>query len=313
MSARQGTLVAVVISVVAVVVAAPVVSGLAVTTGHQSTVTQTNETDQSVASLGAQISSFMQASAAEANGSVQSGMWRAEFNATNETARDRLIERRINRIERQLERLQNRMTALERAYENGTLPEVAYTAQASHLVARIDSLQDAINDTEAAAMRAGVNTTQLDRLREMAANATGHEVAQVARNLSVVTPRGPPPNAGPPEGAGPPGDVGPGDAGNGTDQGPPEDVGPGDAGNGTDQATSGDSGPGDAGNGTDQGPSEGTGPSGDDGDGGPPGDTGGSNDGGGQADGTDDSGSDDESGTGGGSGNGNPGGGPPGR
>jgi len=288
MSARQVAQVGLLVAVVAVVAAAPAVG--AVGTTEVTTLPENGTANESSASLGAQISSFMQASSAEANGSVDDGMWVASFNSTNESDRERVVNGRVASIERRLDRLQDRLEALENARENGTIPEVAYVAQASRLNEQIDALTDSINETDEAARRVGVNDTRLDRLRTEASNMTGHEIARLARNLSVVGPpagAGPPDDAGPdgnetgpPEDPGPPDDAGPDD----DETGPPEDADPGDGGSPDDAGNGNDGGsPDDAGGG--QGPSDSTDDTDDDSDDNDSddGDSGGSNSDGGNA------------------------------
>jgi len=199
-------------------------------------------------SFGTQVTSFMQASAASANSSVESGVWRA---SVNRSARpDRAVENRVASLDRRLDRLRNRSAELEAMRDRGEIPEVAYTARASAIRAQIDSLRTAVGEANETARQVGVNTTRLDRLRNEAANLTGPEVAALARNITDVG-RGPPPGAGPPDGtppqAGPPG--------NGTG-GPPGAGPPGDGagpGNGTGGPDDGNGGPpDDRGNGQDE-------------------------------------------------------------
>jgi len=217
MSARQATLLAVVVVVAAGLVVAPAV-GTTGTAPTPAAVAQ-NGTDDGTSggdgpSVGAQLSSFVQASSADADGSVERGMWGAKFNDTNGSERDALVGNRVATLERRQERLRDRMRDLETAHENGTLPEPAYLARASSVAERIDALEAAIDQTERAAGRAGVDAERLGRLRTEARNMTGREVARVARNVTAVSPPGL--ADGP---AGPPADVerGPGS---------PDDVGP---------------------------------------------------------------------------------------
>jgi uncharacterized membrane protein YgcG len=183
-------------------------------------------------SFGTQVTSFMQASAASANSSVESGVWRASVNRSAQP--ERAVENRAASLDRRLDRLQNRSEELAAMRERGEIPEVAYTARASAIRTQIDSLRTAISEANETATQVGVNTTRLDRLRDRAANMTGPEVAALARNITDVR-RGPPPGAGPPNGtppqAGPPGNGtgGPpseGPPGNGTG-GPPSEGPPG--------------------------------------------------------------------------------------
>ena len=176
--------------------------------------------------FGAQVTSFMQASAASANSSVESGVWRTSVNRSAQP--ERAVRSRAAALERRLDRLRNRSEALDTM--RGEIPEVAYTARASALRARVDALRTAVSEANETARQVGVNATRLDRLRDRAANTTGPEVAALARNITDVG-RRPPPGAGPPDEtppqAGPPGDGTPGQPGNGTG-GPPGEGPPGD-------------------------------------------------------------------------------------
>lgn len=197
MSARQAVAVAVLVALGGVVAVAPAV-GIVGTDAGQTDQPQENATaDGNTTSLGAQLSSFMQTSSAEANGSVDTGMWSAKYNDTDSEQRPEEIERRSRTLERRLERLENRMADLEAERENGST-DAAYVARASRLAGEIESLKTAINETDDAATEAGVNDTRLDELRNRANNASGQEVARMARNLTVVRAgqRGPPDEAG---------------------------------------------------------------------------------------------------------------------
>jgi hypothetical protein len=178
-----------------------------------------NTTDTPEGSFGQQVSSFMQASAVDANASVERGMWQASVNRTVEQRGDpsAKVTNRVARLERRLHHLRNRS---ERLTEGRDLDSVAYTAQASALRERIANLKVDIDAAGRIAVRAGLNTSRVDRLRSVAANATGPDVAAAARDITDV-PRGPPATV---PGRGQPADVGPGGTG------PPEDAGSGDGG-----------------------------------------------------------------------------------
>lgn len=172
--------------------------------------------NESNTSMGAEVSAFMQANAADANASVDSGMFASAWNQSNATPAT-LVNARSNALE-------NRLAALERQKERvlakqDQLSDVAYKAQLTRLAARIDAIQRAINSTSTRAASAGVNTTRLDALRDHAHNLTGPEVAAIARNLSA--------GVGPPDHArnGPPGQTN--DTPGGSDDAPGEGDSPG--------------------------------------------------------------------------------------
>jgi hypothetical protein len=216
MEARQIPLVLALVACVAMLVAVPVV-GVGVDGGQSpqvenNTTSSANETNDS---FGGQVSAFMQASAVDANTTVESGMFDAAVNTSQSPERE--VTSRAGRLERELQRLEDKAARLEAKRANGTLPDVAYTAQASAIRERLVNLQEQINGTETAAKRVGVNVSSLDRLRTQAANMTGPEVSALARNITDA-PRGPP------EGVpgNPPGDAGP----PGNDSSPPDNTGP---------------------------------------------------------------------------------------
>ncbi|WP_132057913.1 DUF7096 domain-containing protein [Halorussus amylolyticus] len=170
--------------------------------------TTENETNDS---FGANISSFMQSSAAEIGGAVETGMWSASFNATaNRSSQERLVERRTDKLRGDLTDLQERKEELAAEREAGEISKPAYRAQVGQLTGRINALQSAINATESRAKQAGMNTDEIRTLEADTRNLSGPEIAAVARNTTGV-------------GNGPPGSAG----AEGNESGPPTGVGEG--------------------------------------------------------------------------------------
>ncbi|MFC4550742.1 MULTISPECIES: DUF7096 domain-containing protein [Halorussus] len=162
-----------------------------------------NDNASANATLGADISAFMQSNAAEIGGAVETGMWTAAFNATdNASAKERLVDRRTRQLQKELQALQQRKQRLVERHEAGNLGDTAYKAQVSHLLGRINALQSAVNTTISTAASAPPQSTvgataqgtargkgNLGRLRnigQQAANLSGPEIAAVARNTSGV-------------------------------------------------------------------------------------------------------------------------------
>ncbi|MFB6165176.1 MAG: hypothetical protein ABEJ31_08460 [Haloarculaceae archaeon] len=227
MSARQTVWVAAVVGVVVALLAGPVAAvtdGAGTDGGLAAADDGTDGAGDNATgnvSFGAQLSSFVQANAAEANGSVESGMWRAAFDEPGRPDRAAMVDHRVASLERRLERLRGRLDALAAARDNGTLPRGAFVAQASHVTAEIDALEAAVNDTAAAADGADVNAPNLDRLRTQAHEMSGQQVARLARSMTVVrppvTPPRRPPVVGGPHGPGQHGPFGDQSASNRTD------------------------------------------------------------------------------------------------
>lgn len=167
--------------------------------GGASAATQTNDTGDRNASLGAEISSFMQASSAEAEGEVDDGMFDAALNRTDDPEKRRaLVETRQKRLQQRQERLAQRRAEIS----DGDAPGVKAIALATHVEVGADSLERSANETDAVAREVGVNTTVLDEIRRNASQLRGPEVAALARNVAGNPPAG---HAQPGEG-GPPGD-----------------------------------------------------------------------------------------------------------
>jgi len=152
--------------------------------------TDGNATD--APSVGAQMSSFMQTSATDATSEVESGMFEAEYErADNKSA---VVEKRTNRIDRQIEQLRERKRAL--AEREGELNEVAYTARMSRIVGEIEALERQINGTAAKAERVGIDAERFDRLRANVSELRGPKVQAAA---DAIPGRGPPADRGPDE------------------------------------------------------------------------------------------------------------------
>lgn len=215
----------VLILAIALALGAVVVAGSALGLGV-GVIAETNETEEETtapneSNLGAQVSSFAQASAADANTSVDTGMWEAGVNDSDNPAA--AVDNRTNALFDRLERLQERSDDLEAKRDNGTINEQAYEARASAIRSQIANVEYKINHTEQTASNVGVGVdeTKLNELRSNAANMTGPEVSALARNITDA-PRGPPAHAGPGNETGPPDHAGPD---NETDNGPPEHTG----------------------------------------------------------------------------------------
>ena len=142
------------------------------------------------ASLGADISSFMQASSVETADDVEDGQFQAALNRTDDPEERRaLIEARQARLEARSERLRSQREAL------GETPDVRNRSIAARISVGATELERSVNATERRADEAGVATERLSELRETARSIRGPDVAELARGV------GPPPNAGPPGGS----------------------------------------------------------------------------------------------------------------
>lgn len=231
MGIRRLVLVGILVVVGAALVAAPAL-GLEAGVLTATDAEETNET----ADFGEQVSTFAQSSAVEANETIEMGMWEQALNDSE--APEHAIENRLANIEDRIERLEERSQQLEAQRDAGDINEQAYQARASAILTQIQNLERAVNHTQEAGEKrgVGVNQTKLDTLRTNAANMTGPEVSELARNITDA-PRGPPEHAGAPDHAGPDNQTERNGPDNQTEQGPPDHAGPG---NDTGQGPPGD-------------------------------------------------------------------------
>jgi polyhydroxyalkanoate synthesis regulator phasin len=162
-----------------------------------------NETDGNETDVGTQMSSFMQTSTASATSAVEDGMFEAEYEAADN--RTVVVDRRADRIERQIADLQERKQRI--AEREGQMSEVAYNAQMSRIAGEIEALERQINATKSKAEAVGAGASRFDRLNENVSSLRGPRVAEAAKTVP---------------GRGPPGDTPGGQDGAG-EQGPPED------------------------------------------------------------------------------------------
>lgn len=143
-----------------------------------------NATNQS---LGAEISSFMQASSSQAEGTVSTGMWIARFNQTqNRSARKTLVEKRVNDLQKRLDALEQQKQTLVEAHENGQVSDLEYRARMSGVIGQLQSIRHAVNETKPRAKTVGTKVRAVQRIGERANAVGGSEVAEVARSINSV-------------------------------------------------------------------------------------------------------------------------------
>ena len=169
------------------------------------------------ASFGAEVSSFMQASSAEAEGEVSDGIFVAALERTDDPEQRRaLVENRTAELTERQERLQQRQ---ERLNETDS---VAQYAIATEVAVGAAELEGAANRTQLAAQARGVDDTALAEIRANASEMRGLAVAEIAG--SVGAPAG--------NGSGPPADLPP--AATGPEDGNESEPSDGGNGNGSD-------------------------------------------------------------------------------
>ena len=133
------------------------------------------------ASMGASISGFMQASAADAESEVDNEVFRARMNGASNETRRALVAERTETHQARLERLREQRRAILTGDGNLT---VADRAKAARLTAEINSLRRAVDTTDELAMAAGIEEPGLDRLDRNVSKLDGSEVSDIAGDIA---------------------------------------------------------------------------------------------------------------------------------
>ncbi|WP_227353444.1 DUF7096 domain-containing protein [Haladaptatus salinisoli] len=139
-------------------------------------------------SLGAEISSFMQVSTSQTKGTIETGLWAARFNNTeNESAKKKLVRSQVGDIRTRLDSLRERKQTLVERRASGNISRLKYQAEMSEVIGQIRSLEHAINATKSRATTVGTGVEDLQQLDKQADTVGGPEVAEVARSLNSVS------------------------------------------------------------------------------------------------------------------------------
>lgn len=162
------------------------------------------------ATLGASISSFMQANVERTDQTVRHGMWQVAFERSGGQARTALAEKRVSELRADLENLTERRRTLLAAHRNGTIDRATFVAQMRTLQARADAIRESVRATSTALDRAEVTPPGLDGLRASARNVS---VGRGPVLLGGTDPGNGTPAAGGPNGTGPAGPDGDGPPG----------------------------------------------------------------------------------------------------
>jgi hypothetical protein len=204
--------------------------------GNETEVENETEPANETIGPGARLSGIVGAHQAELRGAVSERAFGLSVAAAvSNGSRARMVQTETEHLEVRLQELENESAALEAASQNGTVSNGTYQARSTTLTAQINALESRINQTSvegeqlSATVRAahGVNMTRLAELQAAAGNATGQEMASIARSIAGPRSghpgvrRGPPAHAGP--SMGPPTNVTPGAPRNATN-GPPNNT-----------------------------------------------------------------------------------------
>ncbi|WP_254522593.1 hypothetical protein [Natrinema caseinilyticum] len=145
--------------------------------------------DSETATPNASVGTLMQASAADAESTIDSGMFEAAYDRAANENRPAVVRHRTAELESQITELEAERAQLENQREN--LSQGAYKARMAKLAVEIASLERSIDRTERRAADVGVSEDALETLREnatsirqAASEQAGPGIAALARGLS---------------------------------------------------------------------------------------------------------------------------------
>lgn len=138
--------------------------------------------------MGEEVSTFMQASSADASEGIEHGMFEAAYENADEDERETLLRDRTEAFASKYERLAATQEELEERRDE--MNPMAYRARMTRLVVQLSALESSVNETEPRAKAAGIDTDRLDEIRENARNLSGPEVAEIATGLAGIDPPG---------------------------------------------------------------------------------------------------------------------------
>lgn len=156
------------------------------------TATTTTATNHSTASFGSHLSSFMQSSAAQASGSVETGMWVAAYENASNQSRRTLVTRRTAQLDRRMVTLQAEKRALRAAKRNGSISPTEYRSRLSQILGRLAALKEGIDAVDRPDAP-GLNRTAIRAMNNRADRLAGPEISEIARSMG-----GPRASPGPP-------------------------------------------------------------------------------------------------------------------
>lgn len=186
------------------------------TDGELSSVT--NESTQN-ASMGEEISTFMQTNDVKTSSSVDERMFSAAFEKASPEEQRALIASKTNDSAATLEELEAEYETL--VEQRDELHPAEYNTRLTRLTVQLSALDSSLNVTEQRGEAVGADMSKVRELRANASELTGPEVAERAQQIAgVEPPRGPPDHAGPANNTTP--DAGGAD--NGGNSGPPADT-----------------------------------------------------------------------------------------
>ncbi|MFP8951406.1 hypothetical protein ACLI4Z_00345 [Natrialbaceae archaeon A-arb3/5] len=140
------------------------------------------------------VSSFMQSSAADAENTIESGLFETAYKSADNESRADVVTDRTESLQKKVSTLEAEREELQENEES--LSSAEYHARMTQLTVQITMLDRTVDRMVPMATEAGVDRERLDVLRENASSLNGSEVRTVARGLGGFDAQ---PGNGPPE------------------------------------------------------------------------------------------------------------------
>ncbi|MFC4543966.1 hypothetical protein ACFO5R_18725 [Halosolutus amylolyticus] len=189
MSSRRAVALLVLATVVGLTIA-PIGSGAVV-----GSITETDTADETASNT--TVSTFMQASTADAENTVDEGMFEARYEAADDERKAAVVAERTDALEAKLAALEDERQTLRDQRDD--LSNGQYRARMAKLTVEIAGLERSIEQTSPRAAEAGVDEKRLETLQQNASDLVGPEVAEMARGMpgtDRVPGQGPPDDRG---------------------------------------------------------------------------------------------------------------------
>jgi hypothetical protein len=173
--------------------ALPVAASAAATTLPASSSALQADANATDVAPGQRLAGVVGAGQAEFEGEVERRAYGLQYAQANTNAsKAEILRDRLESVRERLQTLEQREAALSEARENGTISEGEYRARVTAIDARSQQLEQLANDSEVRARglpddvlaSKGINVTEIRTLQQQAANLTGEEVAEIARNIA---------------------------------------------------------------------------------------------------------------------------------
>ena len=204
-------------AIAAVPIAGMAATGDTVAQTNNSTATEANATNASVAP-GEQLAGVVNVQEAELEGEVDERAFGIQVDkaATNDS-KAKAVKDRLDSVDQRLTELDERKANLTEARDNGTISEGRYRAEMSRVAAETETAKRLANQSEtvskslpADVLEANdINMSAIQTLQDRATNLSGPEVAEIARSIAGPNVGGPPGDRGPAERPEQPGQGGP--------------------------------------------------------------------------------------------------------